>query len=103
MTVAPTAPTADYAERAFAAARALTGEPAEECPRARLLAMAGLSEVFKAHGAKRQIAGLLGFAKPETAANSLEKARNTTNWWNDAWVDEVTGALMADHFGERAL
>lgn len=102
MNVTPLSPTADHAEKAFAAARVCTGEPADNCGRAQLVALAGMSEVFQYYGAKKRMAELLGFSRPEQAANKVEKARMTANWWNERWVDDVCGALMAEHFGERA-
>ncbi len=101
-----TFPTPDKITLAIATACSLTGEDPVACVqgergiRARHVAYAALSEVYKKAG-RSALAEKLGYAIPRNCMIQTIRARNQ-QWWNDVWVDEVVGALVADEYGEQA-
>lgn len=99
-------PTAEHVRTAVVAAARLTGEDpmavfdGEGAPRARALAYAALAEVFPDQR-MATTAVQMSYPSANHAAAALHSAR-ATSWWNEAWLDDVVGALVADRYGARA-
>lgn len=97
---------ADQVARAIVTSADLFGEDAEALAagrggsRARIVAFAGLIEAFPDIN-KRAAARGCGFAHPAAAPAKLIDVRQA-RWWDEARVDEVVGALVAEHYGDRA-
>lgn len=70
--------------------------------RARHVAFAALIDVFP-DARKAGLARCCGYGTPDAAFGNLKNQfRGKSRWWNEDWVDEVVGALVADQYGERA-
>jgi hypothetical protein len=99
-------PTADQIALAIVTACRIFGEDpialvkGRSGTRARQIAFAALMEVFP----KARRAGLgacLGFGTPRAAQGQTMTSRKL-KWWNELWVDEVIGALVASEYGAQA-
>jgi hypothetical protein len=98
MTIEPIAPTAAHAALALEEAQRLTGDnPA----RYRMVAMGAMMRAFP-HVQAMQLGEVLSIANAKRANAAVRKCRESSNWWNEARVEEVTGALVAERYGERA-
>lgn len=76
------------------------GQVTQRESRGRHIAFAALIEAFP--DARRMgIARCCGYRAIGSAAANLPTYRKTS-WWVEDWVDEVVGAVVAEHYGEQA-
>jgi hypothetical protein len=76
------------------------GQVAHRESRGRHIAFAALIEVFP-DARRMSIARCVGYRAIGSAMANLPTYRKT-EWWNELWVDEVIGALVADQYGAQA-
>lgn len=98
-------PTADQIALALVTACRLTGDnplttALGQTSRGRHVAFAALTVAFP-DARRLSLARCVGYLKRETCQASVSMARKS-RWWNEDWVDETVGALVAPIYGEDA-
>ncbi len=87
------------------ACRLAGGDPAAAArglpeQRGRHVALAALLEAYP-EARRASLARCCGYPAPRAGQAAVITARKS-KWWNEIWVDETVGALVADQYGERA-
>lgn len=104
-------PTADQIATAIVTACRLTdcnpvltalGQEVGEKSRGRHVALASLIEAFP-EARKASLARCCGYqpVSRSAAASNLTQFRRG-KWWNEDWIDEIVGALVADQYEDAA-